>query len=146
MKPESFTFLPGIRCEDRLARHWLRQVTLRMRREVCWLWRERQAQGVAGLRVAVHREDLADGQRRVRRQDVALGVDDGGKGRRRQGEAHARRPALVARRHLWPGVRRGHVAQGAGHPRAVVRCALDDRREAVAALREKRPPRFPTGG
>ena len=47
MKPESFTFLPGIRCEDRLARHWLRQVTLRMRREVCWLWRERQAQGVA---------------------------------------------------------------------------------------------------
>ena len=34
-------FLPGAHGEDRLAQYWLRQVTLRMRREVGWLWRER---------------------------------------------------------------------------------------------------------
>jgi hypothetical protein len=45
---EAVAFLPGARGEDRLARHWLRQVTLRLRREVCWLWRERAAQGTAG--------------------------------------------------------------------------------------------------
>ena len=37
-------FLPGARGEDMVAQHWLRQVTLRLRREVCWLWRERGAQ------------------------------------------------------------------------------------------------------
>ena len=37
-------FLPGARGEDALAQYWLRQVTLRMRRDVCWLWRERQSQ------------------------------------------------------------------------------------------------------
>ena len=36
-------FLPGAHGEDPLAQYWLRQVTLRLRREVCWLWRERAA-------------------------------------------------------------------------------------------------------
>jgi hypothetical protein len=39
------TFLPGAGGEDTLAQHWLTQVTLRLRREVCWLWRERGLQG-----------------------------------------------------------------------------------------------------
>ncbi|MCY1337888.1 ATP-dependent zinc metalloprotease FtsH [compost metagenome] len=39
-------FLPGIHGRDPHARYWLSQVTLRLRREVCWLWRERaQADG-----------------------------------------------------------------------------------------------------
>src|SRR5262249_57599308 len=33
-------FVPGVRGHDACARHWLAQVTLRLRREVCWLWRE----------------------------------------------------------------------------------------------------------
>jgi hypothetical protein len=41
---EAVVFLPGARGEDPVAQHWLRQVTLRLRREVCWLWRERSAQ------------------------------------------------------------------------------------------------------
>jgi hypothetical protein len=41
---EPVAFLPGVQGEDRLAQFWLRQVTLRMRREVCWLWRERPIQ------------------------------------------------------------------------------------------------------
>ena len=42
---EPVAFLPGVCGEDALAQYWLRQVTLRMRREVCWLWRERAHQG-----------------------------------------------------------------------------------------------------
>jgi hypothetical protein len=38
-------FLPGLRGDDALAQHWLSHVTLRLRREVCWLWRERGQQG-----------------------------------------------------------------------------------------------------
>jgi hypothetical protein len=38
-------FLPGVRGQDALAQYWLGQVTLRLRREVCWLWRERGLQG-----------------------------------------------------------------------------------------------------
>ena len=34
-------FLPGVRAADPLANYWLRQVTVRLRREMCWLWRER---------------------------------------------------------------------------------------------------------
>jgi ATPase family associated with various cellular activities (AAA) len=34
-------FMPGVRGADAVAQYWLRQVTLRLRREVCWLWRER---------------------------------------------------------------------------------------------------------
>jgi hypothetical protein len=41
---EPVVFLPGSRGEDALAQYWLRQVTLRLRREVCWLWRERPLQ------------------------------------------------------------------------------------------------------
>jgi hypothetical protein len=37
------TFLPGVHTEDLVANYWLRQVTVRLRREVCWLWRERGA-------------------------------------------------------------------------------------------------------
>jgi hypothetical protein len=44
---EPVTFLPRAGGNDVLARYWLRQVTLRLRREVCWLWRERLAQGVS---------------------------------------------------------------------------------------------------
>jgi hypothetical protein len=44
---DAVAFLPGARGEDRVAQHWLRQVTLRLRREVCWLWRERAAHGAA---------------------------------------------------------------------------------------------------
>jgi hypothetical protein len=36
-------FSPALRAGDRLANHWLRQVTLRLRREVRWRWKERQA-------------------------------------------------------------------------------------------------------
>ncbi len=46
MKTEPIAFMASVQTTDRLAQHWLRQVTLRLRREVCWLWRERQAQGL----------------------------------------------------------------------------------------------------
>ena len=45
-------FLPGAHGEDALAQYWLRQVTLRMRREVCWLWRERPLQSGAETRAS----------------------------------------------------------------------------------------------
>lgn len=45
--PEHVTFLPGAGSDDQLGQYWLRQVTARLRREVCWLWRERLFQGVA---------------------------------------------------------------------------------------------------
>jgi hypothetical protein len=35
------SFSPQLVPEDELARHWLRQVTLRLRREVLWMWRQR---------------------------------------------------------------------------------------------------------
>jgi hypothetical protein len=38
-------FTPGIRGDDVVAQYWLGDVTLRLRREVCWLWRERSLQG-----------------------------------------------------------------------------------------------------
>jgi hypothetical protein len=48
--PDPVVFLPGARGEDPVAQYWLRQVTLRLRREVCWLWHERglQADGAIG--------------------------------------------------------------------------------------------------
>lgn len=46
--PELMTFTPGVRGEDDLAQYWLSQVTVRLRREVCWLWRERSLQNEAG--------------------------------------------------------------------------------------------------
>jgi ATPase family associated with various cellular activities (AAA) len=48
--PTAFTpadpvaFVPGVRGHDALAQYWLGQVTLRLRREVSWLWRERGLQ------------------------------------------------------------------------------------------------------
>ena len=39
--PPPETFLPALRSGDALAAHWLRNITLRLRREICWLWRER---------------------------------------------------------------------------------------------------------
>jgi len=44
MKPEPAAFTPGVGGDDPLARYWQRQVTLRLRREVSWLWRERRTQ------------------------------------------------------------------------------------------------------
>lgn len=40
-RPPPIGFLPTLRAGDTLAEHWLRNVTLRLRRELCWLWRER---------------------------------------------------------------------------------------------------------
>lgn len=37
------TFSPALRADDPLASYWLRNVTLRLRREISWLWRERGA-------------------------------------------------------------------------------------------------------
>ena len=39
--PKEFvTFSPRLRADDELANYWLRQVTLRLRRELCWRWHE----------------------------------------------------------------------------------------------------------
>jgi len=37
----SVTFSPGLSVEDPSAAYWLRQVTARLRREICWCWKER---------------------------------------------------------------------------------------------------------
>ena len=37
--PVSFT--PGIVVDDPVARRWLAEVTLRLRREVAWIWHQR---------------------------------------------------------------------------------------------------------
>jgi hypothetical protein len=47
MVGEPAAFTPGVRTDDPLASYWLGQVTLRLRREVCWLWRERRLQDAA---------------------------------------------------------------------------------------------------
>ncbi len=44
---EPVVFMPGAGGRDPDARQALRRATLRLRREVCWLWRERLAQGAA---------------------------------------------------------------------------------------------------
>jgi hypothetical protein len=41
LPPPPETFSPALRADDPLAAYWLRNVTLRLRREICWLWRER---------------------------------------------------------------------------------------------------------
>ena len=53
MTANPVAFLPGVRGRDVLAHHWLGQVTLRLRREVCWLWRERELQGGDAAAAAV---------------------------------------------------------------------------------------------
>jgi hypothetical protein len=40
-RKEFITFSPKLRAADAQANYWMRQVTLRLRREVCWCWRER---------------------------------------------------------------------------------------------------------
>lgn len=37
---EFTTFSPGLLGEDVLANYWLQQVTIRLRREICWRWRQ----------------------------------------------------------------------------------------------------------
>jgi hypothetical protein len=39
-KKKFVTFSPDLRADDPLANYWLRQVTLRLRRELCWRWHE----------------------------------------------------------------------------------------------------------
>lgn len=39
--PDPVTFSPGLQAEDALAAYWIRQATLRLRREICWCWYER---------------------------------------------------------------------------------------------------------
>jgi hypothetical protein len=34
-------FSPNLRADDEAANYWMRQATIRLRREVCWLWHER---------------------------------------------------------------------------------------------------------
>jgi len=41
---EIITFSPGLRAGDWCANYWMRQVTIRLRREVCWCWHERGLQ------------------------------------------------------------------------------------------------------
>jgi ATPase family associated with various cellular activities (AAA) len=41
--PIALAFTPSLRAEDALGDYWLRQVTYRLRREICWLWHERGA-------------------------------------------------------------------------------------------------------
>ena len=37
---EFITFSPELRADDESANYWMRQVTMRLRREVCWRWHE----------------------------------------------------------------------------------------------------------
>ncbi len=51
-KTEFVTFSPELRADDPCANYWLHQVTLRLRREVAWIWQERgvkQSEGPAPL-------------------------------------------------------------------------------------------------
>ena len=46
MKPveakfENIVFSPNLRADDELANYWMRQATLRSRREIAWIWHER---------------------------------------------------------------------------------------------------------
>src|SRR5580765_2457847 len=43
-KKEPVTFSPNLRAGDARANYWMRQVMIRLRREICWCWRERGAQ------------------------------------------------------------------------------------------------------
>lgn len=44
-KQSNVSFSPGLRAGDLLAEYWLRQVTVRLRREVCWRMKEPKASG-----------------------------------------------------------------------------------------------------
>ena len=45
---ESIVFSPGLRADDPRANYWMRQATLRVRREIAWIWHERGATGQPG--------------------------------------------------------------------------------------------------
>jgi hypothetical protein len=45
---EFITFSPDLRAADTCANHWMRQVTIRLRREICWCWHERGLQPAPG--------------------------------------------------------------------------------------------------
>jgi vesicle-fusing ATPase len=45
LAPEPAAFTPGLQGHDAFAAYWLAQATLRLRREIGWLWRERSLQG-----------------------------------------------------------------------------------------------------
>jgi hypothetical protein len=38
---KSITFSPDLYAHDACANYWIRQVTVRLRREICWIWHER---------------------------------------------------------------------------------------------------------
>ena len=38
---ENITLQPGLEAADSYANYWIRQVVLRLRREICWCWQER---------------------------------------------------------------------------------------------------------
>lgn len=46
---EARAFSPSLAAADPLANYWLRQVMLRLRREVCWMWQERTGAAPAGI-------------------------------------------------------------------------------------------------
>jgi hypothetical protein len=48
MAREFITFSPDLRAVDGCANYWMRQVTIRLRREICWCWHERGAQSGSG--------------------------------------------------------------------------------------------------
>ncbi|UVT17569.1 MAG: ATP-binding protein [Nitrospira sp.] len=41
IRTEPIVFTPNLRARDELANYWMRQATLRLRREIAWLWHER---------------------------------------------------------------------------------------------------------
>lgn len=45
--PAFTTFSPSLRAEDESANYWLQQVTIRLRREICWRWQQRGQNGSA---------------------------------------------------------------------------------------------------
>lgn len=45
-KKEPITFSPNLRAGDARANYWMRQVTIRLRREISWCWHERGAQPI----------------------------------------------------------------------------------------------------
>ncbi len=45
-KNDFITFSPNLRASDACANYWMRQVTIRLRREICWCWHERGLQPI----------------------------------------------------------------------------------------------------
>lgn len=48
---EFITFSPKLRAADACANYWMRQATIRLRREICWCWHERGLQPVDNVAV-----------------------------------------------------------------------------------------------